>query len=95
MTESSQSHAPVACTLLPDQLNARRAELLPGLAARAKSCARIADGYRLEFAATDDLFHAIASVVAAERHCCRFLRFLDVTGRAGTTQLLDDLLDRG
>jgi len=77
------------------------------LAVRAKSCARIADGYRLEFEATDELLHAIASVIAAERHCCRFLRFqvtvepddgpirLDITGPAGTTQLLDDVLDRG
>jgi hypothetical protein len=106
MTEGSQSHAPVTCTLLPDQLNARRAELLPGLAARVKSCARIGDGYRLEFAATDELLHAIASVIAAERRCCRFLRFqvtvepddgpirLDVTGPAGITQLLDHVLDR-
>jgi hypothetical protein len=69
--------------------------------------ARIADGYRLEFEATDELLHAIASFIAAERHCCRFLRFqitvepddgpirLDITGPAGTTQLLDDVLDRG
>jgi hypothetical protein len=103
----SQSHAPVACTLPPDQLNARRGELLPGLAARAKSRARIADGYQLEFEATGDVLHAIASVIAAERDCCRFLRFqvtverddgairLDVTGPAGTTQFLGGLLDRG
>jgi hypothetical protein len=61
----------------------------------------------LEFEATGDVLHAIASVIAAERHCCRFLRFqvtvepddgairLDVTAPAGTTQLLGDLLDRG
>jgi hypothetical protein len=30
---------------------------------------------RLEFEATEELLHAIASVIAAERHCCRFLRF--------------------
>jgi hypothetical protein len=107
VAEGSQSHAPVACTLLPDQLNTRRAELLPGLAARAKSCARIADGYQLKFEATGDVLHAIASVIAAERLCCRFLGFqvtvepddgpirLDVSGPAGTTQLLGDLLDRG
>ena len=58
------------------------------------------EGYRLRFAAMDDILPAIARTVDAERQCCRFLRFhvtvepdggpiwLDMTGPVGTGEFL-------
>lgn len=95
---------PIACTLSPDDLRARQAELLPGLAARAAVVTLLPDGARLEFAPAADLLGGMAAVIDRERQCCRFLRFvvdvppdggpvrLDVTGPAGTRELLAGML---
>ena len=96
--------APVVCSLSKDELGARRAHLLPGLAAAATRIDGLTDGYRLTFAPTSGVLETIARVIDAERHCCRFLRFqltceqdaapitLDVTGPAGTREFLEELL---
>ena len=92
---------PIACSLVPGDLNARRAELLPGLIARASAREVLASGYRLVFAADSETLNLIARVIDAERQCCRFLEFqltvepsggpftLDVTGPKGTREFLD------
>ena len=97
------SDLPVACTLDPGRLAARRARLLPGLIERAEAREEIAGGWRYTFAATADLLNAVAEAIEGERQCCRFLRFqltvepdagpilLDVTGPAGTREFLADL----
>jgi hypothetical protein len=63
----------------------------------------LANGLRLEFAASGDTIGLIARVMDAERQCCRFLRFgltvepdggpvvLEVTGPAGTEDFLSAL----
>lgn len=96
--------APVTCSLPTDELGARRAQLLPGLAVEATRIEELADGYRLTFAPALGVLETIARVLDAERHCCRFLRFqlvveqdggpitLDVTGPAGTREFLEVLL---
>jgi hypothetical protein len=68
-------HIPIACTLSSDELQRRRHELLPGLAGRVIASERVEGGLRWQFAAETDIVSAIAKVVDAERHCCRFLRF--------------------
>jgi hypothetical protein len=94
---------PIACTLRPGDLNARRAGLLPGLVARATAREPLPAGYRFTFAADSATLSAIASVIDAERQCCRFLEFrlivapaggpfiLDVSGPDGTREFLDGL----
>ena len=98
---------PVACTLTPEAIRARRAGLLPGLLERAEARETLSDGYRIRFAATSDILTSIALTVDAERQCCRFLRFvmavepdagsitLDITGPAGTREFIDALLIEG
>ena len=93
---------PVACTLGPDALQARREQLLPGLIARAVERIEVPEGLRLRFNDADTL-GAIAHVIEVERRCCRFLRFaltaepgdgpiwVEVTGPAGTRAFLDAL----
>jgi hypothetical protein len=92
---------PIACSLKPAELAARREGLLPGLAARAQERADLADGFRWRFAPSREVLEAIALVIDAERRCCPFLRFdltvhegggpvwLAVTGPSGTRELLE------
>lgn len=95
---------PIACTLTPEALAARRADLLPGLLARVEAREDVEEGLRLRFAAAGDILRAIADVIEAERQCCRFLQFdvrvaqnggpvwLTLSGPPGTRDFLDALL---
>jgi hypothetical protein len=96
---------PVACTLDPDALAARRQGLLSKLLRSAHAHQELPDGHRLSFAATDETLAVIAKAVAAERRCCEFLRFqitvepgggpvlLELTGPQGTREFLSALLE--
>jgi hypothetical protein len=95
---------PVACTLSPAALKARKEDLL-NLLHRAQERGELPGGYRLRFKAEGDILLAIARTVEAERQCCWFLRFtvtvepdegpiaLDLTGPAGTQEFLAAMLD--
>ena len=94
---------PIACTLQPSELAARREALLPGLVAGASRRDDIADGYRFHFAAAPGVLSEIAAVIEAERDCCRFFRFqlsvessrdflLEISGPPGTRTFLDGLI---
>ncbi len=91
---------PIACTLSPNALKARKADLLNLLLSRAHDRAELPDGYQFRFAAEGNILSEIARMVDAERQCCRFLRFavtvepddggvtLALTGPAGTREFL-------
>jgi hypothetical protein len=93
----------VACSLGPEAIRARRADLLPGLFGRAVATEHLPNGVRLRFEASSEVLHAITSTIDAERQCCRFLRFeltldpdagpisLTLTGPAGTAEFLSAL----
>ncbi|HET8633374.1 MAG TPA: hypothetical protein VFL88_04450 [Gemmatimonadales bacterium] len=95
---------PIACTLDAATLAQRGDALLPGLARRAAEVCWLPDGVRLIFGFREQLLADVAAVIAAEHHCCRFLRFelviesgegpiaLDVTGPDGTVDFLKSLL---
>jgi len=96
---------PIACSLDPASLAARRAGLLGDLLRRAASRDPLADGFRFTFAPSSDTLALITRAIDAERQCCRFLAFhltveadlgefaLDLTGPSGTREFLSDLLD--
>ena len=96
---------PIACTLSPDALDARRKGLLSELLRRAQSHEFTADGLRVIFAADGETLAMIAQVVNAERLCCRFLSFvitvapdggpltLELSGPAGSREFVAALLD--
>lgn len=98
------SDLPIACALSATELKQRRAELLPGLLARAAERVRVPNGYRWRFAPVGDLLAAVALVIESERRCCPFLRFvlvvepgggpisLEVTGPLGTSEFLEQLV---
>jgi len=95
---------PVACTLGPAALKARREGILSELLRQATKHEALPDGHRWRFAAADDTLELIARAIAAERQCCRFLRFsvtvepdegpivLELTGPPGTREFLTALI---
>lgn len=96
---------PVACTLSPAALRARRQGLLSELLRRGDEHQEVPEGHRLRFAASEGVLAAIAEAVEAERQCCRFLRFritvepdggpivLELTGPPGTREFISALFD--
>jgi hypothetical protein len=92
---------PIACTLSPEALKARRENLPDALVQRSTERTELPDGLRLRFTADAQLLAEIARTVDAERLCCRFLTFtiivspdggpitLDLTGPTGTREFLD------
>jgi hypothetical protein len=98
---------PVACTLGPAALKARREGLLADLLQRAERRETLSDGQRWTFHPSDDVVSLIGQAINAERECCRFLSFrltvpaaegpivLEVTGPEGTREFLSDLIASG
>jgi len=99
------SDLPVACTLGPAALAARREGLLAQLVRLADEHQSLPAGHRLRFAAEGETLAAIARTVDAERQCCRFLRFqitvepdggpiwLELTGPPGTREFVSALFE--
>ena len=99
------ANPPVACTLGPGALAARREGLLATLLRRAHAHDELASGHRFSFSAADDTLALIMRTVDAERRCCRFLRFqitvepdegqmsVELTGPAGTREFLSALFE--
>jgi hypothetical protein len=99
------ANLPIACSLTPDALRARREGLLAELLRHAESTERVADGLRLRFASSTETLAKIVRAVEAERRCCRFLQFritvepdegpisLELTGPPGTQEFVAALLD--
>ena len=102
MTAAKRSEAP-ACSLSPEQLAARREELLPGFLDRAESVTEIRHGVRLSFARRPGLVTELAALIEQEHDCCSFLSFrlitsgdegpvtLEVRGPRGTSELIRKL----
>ena len=99
------SELPIACTLGPAAVQARREDLLGSLVRRADQLVDLPNGYRVRFVSGDEVFANIATVVEVERQCCRFLTFrltiepdgdpiwLEFNGPRGTREFLAAMLD--
>jgi hypothetical protein len=96
---------PIACTLGPGALAARRQGLLSDLLRRAETHEELPQGHRLSFVAAEDTLALIVKTVEAERQCCRFLRFqitvepdggpvsVELTGPPGTREFVSALFE--
>jgi hypothetical protein len=101
--EGAPRTLPIACELPAGERIARQESLLAGLLPLAATLEASADGYRLTFPTSAGRVEQIATAIAAERNCCRFLRFaldfepdqgpirLEVTGPEGTRDFLTGL----
>jgi len=97
---------PIACTLSPAALKARRNNVLNQLVNRAQEIQERPDGCRLRFTPDTGILEEIARTIDAERECCRFLQFtltveaangpitLDLSGPPGTREFLAGLFER-
>lgn len=95
---------PIACSLPERDMDERRRGSLAQLVASASDRRLLANGASLRFAAPDEVLPLVLQVVAAERECCRFLRFelafeaglgaltLTISGPPGTRQFLQETL---
>jgi hypothetical protein len=95
---------PIACTLTPEALQARRDGLLADVLQQAEHHELTEYGLLVRFSPGADTLATLARVVDAERHCCRFLRFvitvepdggpvsLELSGPAGTREFIAALL---
>ena len=101
---SHDPHPPIACSLDPASLAARRAGLLADLLGGATRQEELPDGRRFTFDPSSATLDLIGRAIDAERQCCRFLRFqltvepglgafvLELTGPPGTREFLAALL---
>ena len=102
----NESDWPIACSLRPEALQARRLGLLSDLLNLAEGREAVPDGMRLRLSAAPGTLSIVASAVEAERNCCPFLRFsiivepdngpivMEVTGPPGTGEFLSRLFDK-
>ena len=78
----------IACSLTPDEFQARRGELWPDLIERADAVTPLEEGYQLRFVNGEVLVRRIGEMIELERACCPFLDFeVDVDAEVGTTTL--------
>ena len=92
---------PVACSLSPGALNARRRNLLGKLVHRSIERHDLPNGYHLRFGPEAAIISAIVEMVDSERQCCRFLRFVitvdpddrSLAGRAMTSRAFAELTE--
>jgi hypothetical protein len=97
--ETKASDAP-ACNLSPEELEAKRRNLIPGILRVADEVREVDNGLHLVFKNGDGLLATLLPVMEFEQKCCSFLRFaltiepnlgpitLDVTGPPGTREML-------
>ena len=95
---------PIVCSLPEAELSDRRDGLLARLMRLASDRHLLADGARLELPTSAEVTELLGQVLAAERQCCRFLRFrldfepdlgpiaLEITGPPGTREFLEGTL---
>lgn len=95
---------PIACKLTSAELHLRRSEVLERVKADVINVAELEDGFRFEFAGTQDQIKRLGTLIELEHECCPFLKFqltvepgdgpalLELTGPEGTKDFLKTLL---
>ena len=97
------SSKPLSCKLTTPELQKRKATVIAELKALVINRKELPNGYRYEFAATDDILDKLASFIKTERMCCDFFTFeltveqtsslLAITGPDGTKEFLKKEVD--
>lgn len=94
------SAIPVACSLTPGEQDERRSTVLAQLRRAMEHTEERPEGFAYRFGGGEGVVEQVAAVIALERQCCPFLRFvltaepgrgpvwLEVTGPEGTREFL-------
>lgn len=96
---------PVACSLMPAELQERRRTLLLKMREVVSEVTELEDGFKYEFALADDVLPELAKLIQLEHQCCPFLTFrlaleaggdsvlLEMTGPQGTKEFLAEVFN--
>lgn len=95
------SNLPVACSLMPAELQERRLEVLSKIRGAVSEVTELKDGFRYQFASEGALIAELANLIQLEHQCCPFLTFhltvepedgailFEMTGPEGTKEFLE------
>jgi hypothetical protein len=93
---------PVACSLMPAELQERRRGLLGNVMAAVSEVTELNDGFKYKFHLSGDVLTEVTNLIQLEHQCCPFLTFrltieagsdsaaLELTGPPGTKEFLAD-----
>lgn len=99
------SDLPVACSLLPAELQERRLSVLAKVRAVVCGVTELDNGFIYRFPSDRELIPEIANLIQLEHQCCPFLTFrltvepgngavlLELTGPAGTKEFLQGVFN--
>ena len=94
---------PVACNLMPAELQERRRNLLSKVLTAVSERVELENGFQYRFASTGELISEVGRLIQLEHECCPFLTFrltveagvksvlLEITGPEGTKAFLTDV----
>jgi len=94
---------PVACSLMPAELQERRRTLLSKMRSVVSEVKELEDGFRYQFPLADDVLSELVKLIQLEHQCCPFLTFrltidagtdsvsLEMTGPQGTKEFLAEV----
>ncbi|HET8783711.1 MAG TPA: hypothetical protein VFM63_14965 [Pyrinomonadaceae bacterium] len=96
---------PVACSLMPAELQERRRGLLAKVRGKVTDVTELEDGFRYTFPLAGDVLTDVTSLIQLEHQCCPFLTFrltieaggdsvlLELTGPNGTKEFLAEIFN--
>ena len=96
---------PVACSLMPAELQERRRTLLLKMRIVVSEVTELKDGFRYQFQLNDDVLSDLTKLIQLEHQCCPFLTFrltigagidsvsLEMTGPTGTKEFLAEVFN--
>lgn len=94
---------PVACSLMPAELQERRRTMLSKMRAAVTESTELDNGFIYQFTSDGELISELANLIQLEHQCCPFLRFrltvepgegavsLEMTGPKGTKEFLAEI----
>ena len=80
---------PVACNLMPAELQERRGNVLSKVLSVVTETAELENGFRYRFTPGGELISELGKLIQLEHQCCPFLTFRLTVGPEGGSVLLE------
>jgi hypothetical protein len=103
MREVSVTSLPVACNLMPAELQERRRTVLSKVMTAVTDRTELENGFQYRFTSEGELISELGNLIQLEHQCCPFLTFrltiepgdgsvlLEMTGPEGTKEFLAEV----
>ena len=97
------THLPVACNLMPAELQERRRNVLSKVISAVTETTELENGFQYRFTPGGELISELGKLIQLEHQCCPFLTFrltvepeggsmlLEMTGPEGTKEFLAEV----